>query len=220
MIWSNQIQRYCADGLVGLLLVSGSACWAENPKATHSNEYRVVDLKPVQVSVEHLGLTDCTSILALSATRALATCRSTQSDKENDYGLRLFILATDASRPSILSATRGLGDAYSVNLQQRVNETGKYKSLILADAAAEYAYGAAVYQLDGDKLNYLGEISYVQMSAEKNPISALNITTLQATTDGFKISLTKDVYRMNKSGEYQRIDAHKASLVFDGKTFK
>ena len=58
------------------------------------------------------------------------------------------------------------------------------------------------------------------MSAEKNPITALNITTLQATTDGFKISFTKDVYRMNKSGEYQRIDARKAGMVFDGKTFK
>ncbi len=217
---SKQLQRYCANGLLALLLVSGSACWAENEKATTSNDYRIVDLKPAQVNVDHLGLTACTGMFALSATRVLAACRSAKSDTAEDSGLRLFILATEVTKASILSATRGLGDAYSVVLQQRVNEAGKYKNLILADAAAEYAYGTAVYQLDGDKLNYLGDIGYVQMSAEENAISALNITTLQASKDGFKVSFSKDVHRMDNSGKYQRMDARKAAMLYDGKKLK
>lgn len=216
---NNKFQRYGKSGFLGLLLMSGSACWAENPQAS-GDDYRVVDLKPVQVEVAHLGLTNCTSTLALSTKRALAACRSEKMDKEDDYGLRLYLLATDTPKASILSTSRGLGDAYTVTLQQRSNATAKYKDLILADAAAEYAYGAAVYQLNGDKLNYLGEIGYVKMSSEKNPISALDITTIKETKDGFTMSFTKDVFRMNQKGEYEHVDTRKATLVFDGKKIR
>jgi hypothetical protein len=220
MLWNNQVKRASAYITLALFLASGSACWAQNQKADAAYVYHIVDLSPVKLNVELMGLTDCTSMLALSTTRVLAACRSAKSDKGDDYGLRVFLLGTDAQKVTILSATQGLGDAYSVKLQQRTNASAKYQNIILADAAAEYAYGAAVYQLDGDKLKYLGQIAHVQMNSETNPISALAITKIQPTENGFKVSFDKNVYLLNKNGEYKRVPAAKAGMSYDGKVLK
>ena len=99
-------------------------------------------------------------------------------------------------------------------MQKRSNAAAKYEELIFADAAAEYAYGAAVFQLNGDKLDYLGEIGYVQMSPEKNPMSALDIAEIGAEKDGFTVSFTNDVFRMNKKGGYEQVAARKSGLDF------
>ncbi|HEY5602584.1 MAG TPA: hypothetical protein VIM41_05705 [Gammaproteobacteria bacterium] len=203
-----------------LLLLNSTACWAENQTAETTSEYQVVDLKVLQIDVAPLGLADCTTTVALAVNRVLAACRSARTDTEEDYGLRLYILATDGPQPAILSSTRGLGDAYTVTLQLRRNAGGTIPDLLLADAAAEYAYGTAVYHLTGDKLVYLGEIGYVQMSADNNPVSALGITRIQSTREGFKVSFLEKVYSLDKSGEYKPVDARKASITFDGKRLR
>jgi len=218
MRWKFLLQCFGKRVALGLLLVCSTACSAENQNTTAPQNYHVVSLKPVQIDVAQLGLTNCTSILALSNGRALAACRSSKMDNHNDYGLRVYVLATDEKSPRILSVSRGLGDAYAVMLQKRSNAEALYKDLILADASAEFAYGTAIYQLQGDNLKYLGEIGYVMMSEDNNPISALNVTTIQATKDGFKVTFSHDVFLLNKDGEYQRHDARKLFMAFDGKS--
>lgn len=220
MLRNNKINKYIKNGLLALLIVNAFACWAESKNQATTSNYQITELKPVLLNVAQLGLTDCISTLALSSNRALAACRLKGADTEDDYGLRLFVVATDSTAPKILSKTRGLGDAYTVTLQLRTSENAFYKTLILADAAAEYAYGAAIYQLNGDNLKYLGEIGYVQMNEDKNPVSALNITTIEPVKDGFKISFSKEVYKMDKNGEYKRQAASKANMIYDGKKLR
>lgn len=211
----DKIQRHGRLVILGLLLASGSICWASNP---HTGDYKIASLEPTRIAVAALGLTDCVSMLALSTTRVLAACRSAKSDTPTDYGLRLYILATDTSTPRVLSASHGLGDAYTVRLQKRTHASAAYKDLVLAEASAEYAYGTAVYHLLGDNLKYLGEIGYVSMNADSNPVSALDATVIRATREGFKISFTQDVFAVDKKGDYRRHDMRKAFMVFNGKT--
>jgi hypothetical protein len=220
MNWTIRISQLSAAAFIGLLLVTSLNSLAEEQESSGLIDYRVVDLKPVQLNLGDLGLTDCTGMFALSESRALAACRAAKKDTSDNYGLRLFILATDAAKPRVLFTSRGIGDAYSVALQQRVCDSGKYRNLVLVDSAAEFAYGTSVYQLDKDSLKYLGEMSYVQMSPDKNPISALNIATFRSTKAGFTVSFAKDVYRMKKDGTYQHVVARKASMAFDGKKLK
>lgn len=210
----NRTRHLSELTILWLLLGSSSACWANNPQA---GDYQVIDLKPARIDVVPLGLTDCTSMLAVSSARALAVCRSTKTDTADNYGLRVYLLATDTPSPRVLSVSRGLGDTYTVSLQKRSNAAATYKDLVLADAAAEFAYGTAIYQLQGDNLKYLGEIGYVSMSKDKNPASALNATVIQSTKGGFRVSFTQDVFALDKNGEYRRHDARKARKIFDGK---
>lgn len=203
-----------------MLGINSSACLAESQNKSSTYAYQIIDLKPKQLNVEQIGLTDCTSMVSLSTNRVLAACRSKQADKEDDYGLRVYILGTDTHAPRVLSATNGLGDAYAVTLQHRSSSTVAHKNLILADASAEFAYGTAVYELRDDKPKYLGEIGKVLMSVENNPESALNATVIESTKDGFKVSFTKNVYKLDKNGEYQRQTASKAGMVYDGKKLR
>lgn len=207
-------------GMVGLALAASGACHADLFIASGSDDYRIADLTPAQIDSAQLGLTDCTSTLALSATRVLAACRSKQNDERNGFGLRAYLLAVDNQRPRILSASKGLGDAYHVKLQQRSNTAALYQDLMLADASAEYAYGIAVYQLRNDGLRYIGEIDYVLMNGDGNPISALDAIKIHATSDGFKVTFMQNVFALDKNGEYRQLDASKTFSMFDGKTLR
>lgn len=206
--------------MVGLALAASGACHADSFLAPGPGDYRVADLTPAQIDFVRLGLTNCTSALALSTTRVLAACRSNQDDKRNDVGLRVYLLAVDNQRPRILSASKGLGDAYRVKLQQRSNTAVPYQDLVLADASAEYAYGVAVYQLRNDSLRYIGEIDYVLMNSDGNPISALDAIKIHGISDGFKVTFTQNVFALDKNGEYRQLDASKTFSMFDGKTLR
>jgi hypothetical protein len=206
--------------VVGLCLVCASACWADSQKSAGSNDYRIEQLNPIQIAIASLGLTDCTDVVALSADRALAACRSKKLDTQDNYGLRIYVLATGGGKLRVLSVSKGLGDAYSVKLQKRSDQLARYKDLIFADASAEYAYGTAVYWLNGDELRALGEIGHVLMDRDGNPVSALASTKVQATSDGFKVTFSQDVFALDKKGEYHRLDAHKTSMMFDGKSLR
>lgn len=212
--------RGCRFAVAALLLVASAAGAADNRNVPTPSDYRIVDLKPIRLDVTRLGLTDCTSMLALSATRAVAACRSKKNDNQTDFGLRVYVLATDGPHPRVLSASKGLGDAYSITLQKRSNPTAIYQDLVLADTSAEYAYGTAVYQLRGDGLRYLGEIGYVLMSSDDTPVSALDAIKIQATPDGFRVSFAQDVFAIDKSGEYRRLDASKTFDMYDGKALR
>lgn len=208
------LQRYL---VVSLLVVASTSCWADSGNVGDTATYKVVSLAPVNVDVAQMGLSNCTSMVALSAVRVLAACRSSKSDTPKDYGLRLYVLATEGQRVRALSVSPGLGDAYSVNLQKRSNSDARFKDLIVADAAAEHAYGAAIYALQGDTLRFLGELDYVLMGPENSPVSALEATKIEATREGFRVSFTQDVFALNREGDYEKRAKDSAINIFDGK---
>lgn len=201
------------------MLICG-ACGADVVGTNDRGDYRIVQAKPARLDLSTLGLTHCTDVLSVSVKRVLAACRSKGAEKEEDVGLRVHVVALNGGRPRIISVARGLGDAYSVKLQQRSNAAALYPNIVLADASAEYAYGIAIFELKGDALRYLGTIDYVLMNADGNPTSALDVTRIHATPDGFKVTVTQDVFAPDSNGEYRQYAAAKTFSIFNGRVLR
>lgn len=206
----------CRLLLAALAVAVSGACRAESVGTAKSAGYRIVQAEPLQLDLTALGLTRCTDVLAVSAKRALAACRPKSAEKKTDVGLRVYLLALNDKRPRIISVSQGLGDAYGVKLQQRKNTAALYPNIVLADASAEYAYGIGMFELQSDALRYLGSIDYVLMNADGNPMSALDVTRIHATPDGFKVTFTQDVFAPDRNGEYRQYAAAKTFGTFDG----
>lgn len=205
--------------MAALMLICG-ACGADVAGTNDRGDYRIVQGKPAHLDLAALGLTHCTDVLSVSVKRVLAACRSKGNEKKDDVGLRVYLVALNDGRPRIISVSEGLGDAYSVKLQQRSNAAALYPNIVLADASAEYAYGIAIFELKGDALRYLGTIDYVLMNADGNPTSALGVTRIRAIPGGLKLTFSEDVFAPDRNGEYRQYAAAKTFSVFDGKVLR
>ena len=204
-----------------LLWIYCAACtfgWAIEPAKGGDTRYEVQTLSSNGLNFESLGLTDCTSKLNLTATRVLAACRYAKRDVKTDYGLRLILIATDSGRTQITSVSAGAADAYKLSLQVRKRDGAKWPFVVLADGAAEFAFGIGVYALIGDEIKYLGDIGFVRMDSDNNAVSALDSTVIDGYTSGIRVSFTQDVYRLTTAGDYERVRACDATVVLDGKS--
>lgn len=186
-------------------------------------EYKRLELKKEKLNLASVGLKNCGDAVRLSRVRFLVSCRGDDRDQDRDYGMRLYLIGKeDKGTYRILFRSRGAMDSYIYRPHVFANAKASCPKLVLAESAAEYAWGLDLYLVKGDEVRLAGamgvgveRIDPKHPELSDNPISAVPYTRIRARGKKLEVTFTENLVLM-EGGKFESVKKSDLRYEFDG----
>lgn len=198
---------------VSRAMTVGCASFVVSAFALAASEFQPMTLPRVQLDLASMGFKTCRDARSLTTNRHIVVCRDPRRDNEADYGPRLLVVDGPSSDPVVVFESRGAQDAYS-RRPTVFSDPEQKRFIILAEDAAEFSYGVAVFLLEANHVKELGYLD-VTVAGPENPVSAVPFTRIMANGDEVAITFVSDVL-IQEGTDYKSVPQGGVKYVYDG----